>query len=125
MNELTKENVITFLHDLNHYVKNCDHIPQTYISENLLTELLRNKQRNHSFELIDHPGLNEFSISDTDLQFTQWRTQKITENRYMVSNPNNKKNVFIVSKKNGKYSCTCGKNNCVHIQEVKHNSEYA
>jgi hypothetical protein len=123
VNKLTKGHIITFLHDLNHYVKNCDHIPQTHISDSLLNELLKNKQTNHSVGLIDYPGLNEFSFSDTDLQFTQWRTQKITENRYMVSNPRDKKNANIVSTNNGKYSCTCGHNNCIHIQEVKHNSE--
>ncbi len=123
VNKLTKGNIVTFLHDLNHYVKNCDHIPQTHISDSLLNELLEKKQTNHLLDLIDHPGLNEFSFSDTDLQFTQWRTQKITENRYMVSNPRDKKNVYMVLKNNGDYSCTCGKNNCIHIQEVKHNSE--
>lgn len=66
---------------------------------------------------IQATGLIEEEIKDEDLSFRTWDIEQKEDNLYIVSNPldpNEQYQVFL-----GKpIGCTCGKNDCEHIQAV-------
>jgi hypothetical protein len=63
------------------------------------------------------PAPIEEPVSDADLKFRTWDIKQIDEKLYCVTNagdPKEQYNVFL-----GKpFGCTCGKDQCIHIDEV-------
>ena len=59
----------------------------------------------------------EEEVTEADLSFASWQVSKKQEHLYVVTNPLEQNEQYLVHLANP-IGCTCGKNNCEHIQAV-------